>query len=103
MDDIRISSLLQELLTIPDNDALVRSVDFLTIKVVDSTGGRLDVFHSLDATCIEVDNLNALHDRSSDEVTALEQHVRVGSVATILEEVACDYLEVASCLNREVI
>ena len=74
--------LLDELLTVLDNNALVVSVNLLTSEVEDSAICKLVSLNSLNtsAITIQVDNLNALHDSCSKEVTVLEQQVSTLSV-----------------------
>ena len=87
-----VKLLLDELLTVLDNDTLVVSVNLLTSKVVTSAVSLCSL-HVLDAGATQMENLYRLNDRCANEVTALEQYVCASSVATVLGEVTYDLLD----------
>ena len=98
-----VKLLLDELLTVLDNDPLVVSVNLLTSEVVTSAVSLCSL-HVLDAAATtQMENLYRLNDRCALEVTALEQNVCASSVTTVLGELTLDILEVACSSNREVI
>ena len=89
--------LLDALLAVLDNDALIRSINFLTSEVVNSAV-RLNSLHVLDAAAAALlDNLYLFHDGSASKVATLEEYETVTiNIVCIAVKCNLNILEVAS-------
>ena len=97
--------LLDILLTLLDDNALIRSVHLLTSEVVDSTIELLASLHSLNSCCIQIDNLDRLQNAQAGKSTTLPKNmnIREAVCGPTLREVYYDLMEISSFFNIKVL